>query len=163
MVRFTVYGAEKAVSFDGDTHLAYCLVAACANAPALLEDLLVAVEPYAAGTAERVIHGLLDFDRAREAAAAWPPDPLPAAFEVVDEITERVSQTPGDEGLSTIDLVLSYIGGRLASHEQVASRGLVSLDTPGPAGQKVAYALRDTWTIDVETQTPSASGAPTYA
>lgn len=161
MVRFTIYDGEKTVSFEGNMHLAYCFVAACADTQALLEDLLVAVEPYAAGTAERAVHGLLDFDRARE-AAAWPPNPLPAVFEVVDDSTERLSQTPDDEGLMTINLVLYSIGGRLVSSMPVTPRGLVSLDTPGAAGQKVAYALRDSWTVNVETQAPRALGAPTH-
>jgi microcompartment protein CcmK/EutM len=162
-VRFTVYSAEQTVSFEGDAHLAYCLVAACADAPRLLEDLLVAVEPYAAGTAERVIQGLLDFDRARAARSARPSAlPLPVV-EVIDAATEFLSETLGDEGLITIDLVLSYIGGHLASLEPIAPRGVVSLDVPGAAGQKVAYALPNSWTVDVETRAPSARGELIYA
>lgn len=169
MLRFTVYDQEKTVSFDGDTRLARCLVAVCAGSPALLEDLMVAVEGYAEGTTERIVRGLLDFDdtytprpaamRGALASDIGDAVALPAIVEVVDAPTELLAATPGPDGLIVIDLAIYYISGFVVSSEPLMACGVLSVGA-GAFTRKVAYALGESWTVDIETRTPGLSADP---
>jgi hypothetical protein len=166
MVRFTIRDMEKTVSFGEDAGLAQALVAACASEPELLEDLLPAVEPYAPGTAGRVITGLLAFDQIAEDGLPAPTgQPVadeagtwgaPPAFEVFDPRSERLARTPDDEGLVCIDLKGRSISGQMAAPRPIAARGTLEHRAPGGALRRMAFVLSDRWAIDVETDQRAA-------
>ncbi len=166
MVRFTIRDMEKTVSFGEDAELTQALVAACASEPELLEDLLPAVEPYAPGTAGRVMTGLLAFDQVAEdgppalteqgvadEAGTWR---TPRAFEVFDPRSEQLARTPDDEGLVCIDLKGRSISGQVAAPRPIAVRGTLEHRAPGGALRRLAFVLSDRWAIDVETDQRAA-------
>jgi len=167
MVRFTIRDTEKTVSFGEDARLAQALVAACASEPELLEDLLPAVEPYAPGTAGRVITSLLAFDQVAEdgsqdfpeqdgddGARTWRES---STFEVIDPRSEQLSRTPDDEGLVYIDLKGRSISGQVAAPSPIAVRGTIERRAPGGAPRRMAFLLSDRWMIDVETDRRDAA------
>ncbi len=155
MARFTIHDVEKTVSFGADARLAQAFVAACTAEPALLEDVLPIVEPYAIGTTERVMMGLLEFDRiAGEAPGApdeWDALDDLSAVEVIDPRTDRLARTPDDEGLVCIDLARQSISGYLAAPGMIAARGTLAPPITGGAQRRMAFVLSDRWTVDVDT------------
>ncbi len=162
MVRFTIRDMEKTVSFGEDVALTQALVAACASEPELLEDLLPAVEPYAPGTAGRVMTGLLAFDQVVEdgapdlteqdvadEAGTWRAS---RAFEVFDPRSEWLARTPDDEGLVCIDLRGRSISGQVAAPSPIAARGMLEHRAPNGALRRLAFVLSDRWEINVEAE-----------
>jgi len=166
MIRFTIRDMEKTVSFGEDAALTQALVAACASEPELLEDLLPAVEPYAPGTAGRVMTGLLAFDQVVEdgapalteqdvagEAGTWRAS---RAFEVFDPRSEWLARTPDDEGLVCIDLKGRSISGQVAAPRPISARGMIEHRAPGGALRRLAFVLSDRWAINVETDQRAA-------
>lgn len=155
MARFTIHDVEKTVSFGADAQLAQALVAACTVEPALLEDVLPIVEPYAVGTTERVMAGLLEFDRiAGEGVGApdeWDHLDDLLAVEVVDPRTDRLARTPDAEGLVRIDLSRQSISGYLTTPGIVAAHGTLTPPMTGGTQRRMAFVLSDRWTVNVDT------------
>ncbi len=162
MVRFTIRDMEKTVSFGEDAGLTQALVAACASEPELLEDLLPAVEPYAPGTAGRVMTGLLAFDQVAEDGSPAFPEQDAAddvgtwrpsrAFEVFDPRSEWLARTPDDEGLVCIDLRGRSISGQVAAPSPIVARGMLEHRAPSGALRRLAFVLSDRWEINVATE-----------
>src|SRR5579884_794519 len=118
MVRYTVKDHDKTISFLDDQDLAPRLVAACAADPNLLEDLLMATEPFQPGIVATVTHALLRYDSALRTQATLP---LFAAFEVADRASCAMAELPDRDGLVVIDLPARTIVNRLPEHVDLAS------------------------------------------
>ncbi len=161
MARFTIHDVEKTVSFGADAQFAQALVAACTAEPTLLEDVLPIVEPYAVGTTERVMTGLLEFDRIAGEGSGAPDEwenlnDLPA-IEVVDPRTDRLARTPDNEGLVCIDLARQSISGHLVAPTTIVARGTLTPPMVGRAQRRMAFVLSDRWTVDVDMVEQNAS------
>lgn len=160
MVRITVKDPEKIVSFLGDFDTARALVAACAAEPQLLEDLLVAAEPYRTGTAARVMAALIRADVALEVGHAVP---LFEALEVTDEATLNLALRTGDD-LIIIDLAEQTVHGYIDGDHELSVRGVARSEHLAPdLERETVYALSPRWRVSVESRTGSQAESVRYA
>lgn len=157
MMRVTIKDAQQTVSFLVDEDTALRLVAACSSRPVDLGELLVAGEVYQKGIAAQIMAQLMEFDKRlrrhgpgflREMANEEPKDggSLPAAFQVVDELTERAALAAGERGLVVIDLLERAI---LASEEgMIAPSGEVFVQVgEHTTDRAITYILPKEWEI----------------
>lgn len=150
MTRVTVRDPEKTVSFHGDDTLVRALVAACAAEPELLEDLLVAAEPYRRGVASRIVRALIRHDLA---VMRQHTTPLFDVFEVHNESTHRLAHRPEADGLVVVDLNERTVRGLVPSGRQIAARGALKVDRIGSdLDRETVYVLSGDWRVDVQTQ-----------
>lgn len=158
MVRCTVQDHEKTVSFLGDMRLARCLVASCATEPRLLEDVLIAAEPYYEGATARIMQDLIQFDATIDSIerAGLDSESLsrlfhvtrPSTVDVIDDVTRRIAARAENEGILMIDLPAHHVSGRIASDQPIALRGRLDVEKMG-VRQEITYVLNDTWTVAV--------------
>ena len=112
LIRFTVADRDGTTSFVGPGHAIKMSVAACANEPSTVRELLDKTRRYDDQFAIHVLNGLAVFDEhnvrnntasiealfASAPASDWPP------FRVLNELTRRASTQPGRAGLIVINL-----------------------------------------------------------
>lgn len=106
-MRYTIVDARGTVSLIGPCHALKMLVAACAQMPATVSDLLAYVRPLDAQFADFVGDGLAVFDEHHwPATAAGPADlaVLPAVFRVTDPTSRQVSLQPHGAGVVIFNL-----------------------------------------------------------
>lgn len=112
LIRFTVADKDGTTSFVGPGHAIKMFVAACANEPSTVRDLLDLTRRYDDQFATDVLNGLSVFDEhnvrentssieeifTQTSASEWPP------FRVFNDATRRASTHPGRAGLIVINL-----------------------------------------------------------
>lgn len=155
-MRFTIVDPQGTISFVGDGFLLLPLVAACAENPHSLADMLARADRIDSRLRDRILSGLAIFDEHnvegnyeeihRSLGAA--PDGTEPVFRVVDDITRERSLEPTKTGLIIFNLKDRRIIEVLNHFYAVERRGEVHLHN----GQRysrltVAYELPESWSI----------------
>lgn len=156
IMRYTVVDKRGTVSFVDSCDALMPLVAACANDPETVEDLLTIADQYANGTKERVlcslavfdehnsaesfdsIHAALDYCRSHE---------LPA-FRVVDDRTREASLTPVHAGVVVFNLRAKRIVQIQNSFAEIKRRGRARASRPATSDRTlIRYELPPYWSL----------------
>src|SRR3989304_5539452 len=112
IMRYTIIDKKGAVSFVDHCDVLDALVAACAENPRTLEDLLDVAERYYRSLKDYVLSGLAVFDehntrshyeRIHSALRVLRPEEVPV-FRVVDEVTRQASLQPVTAGIIIFNL-----------------------------------------------------------
>lgn len=112
LMRFTIVGSDRSISFVYDGQILDALIRACADSPATLSDFLAAIARRNPEVLERVTSGLAVFDEhnapavyepIHEAIKHFPSDEWPV-FRVVDDITREGSLRSTRSGVIVFNL-----------------------------------------------------------
>lgn len=155
-MRFTVVDPRGTVSFVGDGFLLLPLVAACADNPGSLPDMLARVHRIDRRLRDRILSGLAIFDEHnvegnyleihRQLQDRAPGDE--PVFRVVDEATRARSLAPTPTGLIIFNLKDRRIVQVLNHFYAVERRGEVHLHNGQRYSRRtVSYALPEAWSI----------------
>lgn len=155
-MRFTVIDARGRVSFIAPCSALEALVAACANEPRTLEQLVRAAEPFASEIADRVLSGLAVFDEHNSPMnARWihaaldycEPQDTPV-FRVVDPRTEEQSLAPVRAGVVVFNLVAKRIVQIQNTYSEIRRRGRVRvMRNHKPTDRVQRYELPADWSL----------------
>lgn len=158
MIRVTVKDPQQTVTFLTERDTLLRLVAACSSRPANLGELLIACEVYQKGITAEVMAELMEFDKAlrrggseflREAFddTQGKDISLPAAFQVVDDHSERAAFTVREQELAIIDLLEREI--RTSQEGMVVASGEVLVRAGDRTTDKaITYILPKEWSIE---------------
>ncbi len=155
-MRFTVIDPHGRVSFVAPCRALEALVAACAEQPSTLVDLLSAARPYAGDLPDRVLSGLAVFDEHNSAANyRWihaaldfcTPRDTPV-FRVLDPRTEEASLTPVRAGVVVFNLVAKRIVQIQNTYAEIRRKGRVRLVVNNqPTNRMQRYELPPDWSL----------------
>jgi hypothetical protein len=137
-------------------------VAGCSINPANLGELLIATETYERGIASAMMADLMEFDKALSrkgsgiiqdaiSAALDKGEALEAAFQVIDESTEREAMHPRACELVVLDLTQHTISASEGVTIPLSGEVYVSIGE-GRTNQSVTYILPQDWTIQSITE-----------
>ena len=137
-------------------------VAGCSINPANLGELLIATETYERGIASAMMADLMEFDKALSrkgsgiiqdaiSAALDKGEALEAAFQVIDESTEREAMHPRACELVVLDLTQHTISASEGVTIPLSGEVHVSIGE-GRTNQSVTYILPQDWTIQSITE-----------
>lgn len=158
MIRVTVKDPQQTVTFLTERDTLLRLVAACSSRPANLGELLIACEVYQKSITAEVMAELMEFDKAlrrggseflREAFddTQGKDISLPAAFQVVDDHSERAAFTVREQELAIIDLLEREI--RTSQEGMVVASGEVLVRAGDRTTDKaITYILPKEWSIE---------------
>ena len=156
LMRFTIVDAQSTISFIGPDRALQALVAACADAPATIEELLDRAAPYTADLRERVLSGLAVFDEhvtpenARWIHAAFDyckREEVPA-FRVVDDRTREISLSPVWAGAVVFNLQAKRIVQIQNTYGEIKRKGrLRIMEGARPTNRIRRYELPADWTV----------------
>jgi hypothetical protein len=156
LIRCTIVDRRGAVSFVAHCDVLSALVAACADSPPCLEELLQLSEPYYGNLREYVEAGLAVFDernvRGRydaihKALRSTPPHEQPV-FRVVDSITREASLRPVKAGAIIFNLKAKRIVQLMNSYREIhrSGRGRI-FDGSGYTETVFSYRLPREWAL----------------
>ena len=112
VMRFTIVGSDRSISFVYDGHALDALIRACADSPASLSDFLAAMARRDPAVLEYITSGLAVFDEhngegtyepIHEAILHFPSDEWPV-FRVVDDVTKEGSLRSTRTGVIVFNL-----------------------------------------------------------
>ena len=138
------------------------LVAGCSINPANLAELLIATETYERGIASATMADLMKFDKALShkgtgfiqdaiSAALDKGEMLEAAFQVIDESTERQAMHPRACELVVLDLTQHTISASEGVTIPISGEVYISTGEELP-NQAVTYILPQDWIIQAITE-----------
>ncbi|HLI28115.1 MAG TPA: hypothetical protein VKZ60_13645 [Chloroflexota bacterium] len=155
-MRFTVIDERTRVSFVAPCPTLEALVAACAQGPRTLEELLDAAAPFAPELRERVLSGLAVFDehntpdnlqRIHAAFDYCRPEEVPV-FRILDERTREMSLKPVRAGIVLFNLRERRIVQVQNTYAEIQRKGRVRVARPGPNMARVQrYELPAEWSL----------------
>lgn len=162
MIRVTIKDTEQTVSFLTNKNTMLRFVAGCSINPANLGELLIATETYERGIASAMMADLMEFDKALSrkgsgiiqdaiSAALDKGEALEAAFQVIDESTEREAMHPRACELVVLDLTQHTISASEGVTIPLSGEVHVSIGE-GRTNQSVTYILPQDWTIQSFTE-----------
>lgn len=153
-MRYTTIDEKGAVSFVAHCDFLAILVAACAENPTNLEDLLAHASRYDSRLEDYVTSGLAIFDEhnveghyeaIHSALRYCQPHEMPV-FRVVDPPTRRASLQPVKAGLVIFNLRARRIVQMQNSFAEIRRRGRL-VEHAGVAPRVVRYELPPSWEI----------------
>lgn len=156
LMRYTVIDRQGAVTFVADCETLGALVAACAESPRTLAELLGAAEAFDKRLKEYVTSGLAVFDEhnSRTNVAAiyaaldyCPPHELPV-FRVLDERTRQASLQPVKAGVIIFNLADRRIVQVMNTYAEIRRKGRVRVhDGRRQTGEVYRYELPPDWQV----------------
>ncbi|GBD14803.1 hypothetical protein HRbin25_00685 [bacterium HR25] len=156
VIRCTVIDEKGAVSFIAHADVLPALVAACANNPSSVEELLDGAENYYRNLKDYVLSGLAVFDEqntpeSREAIRAalrsLPPHQQPV-FRVVDEDTQEASLRPVKAGAVVFNLRAKRIIQIVNTYREIKRSGYARVfDGEGFTRRVFRYRLPEEWAL----------------
>ncbi len=156
VMRYTIIDNQDAVSFVDHCDVLNALVAACAQNPQTLEQLLDVAESYYRSLKEYVLCGLAIFDehnvpgRYQAVHAALNhlrPEETPI-FRVVDDATREASLQPVKAGIIIFNLPSKRIVQVMNSYAEIQREGRGRVhDGEHPTGRVFRYRLPLDWTL----------------
>ncbi len=156
IMRYTIIDKRGAVSFVDHCDVLDALVAACAENPRTLEDLLDVAERYYHSLKEYVLSGLAVFDehntpghyeRIHSALRVLHPEEIPV-FRVADEITRQASLQPVKAGIIIFNLSSKRIVQVMNSYAEIRREGRGKIyNGERSTGQMYRYRLPKDWTL----------------
>ena len=156
LMRFTIVDRSSTVSFIGPDRALQALVAACADRPATIEELLDRAAPFAADLRERVLSGLAVFDehnspenpRWIHAAFDYCKREEVPVFRVVDDRTREVSLSPVWAGVVVFNLTAKRIVQIQNTYAEIKRKGrLRIMEGARPTNRVRRYELPADWTV----------------
>lgn len=155
-MRFTIVDSSGTVSFVGPCEAMQPLVAACAENPETLEDLLAIVDRYFPQLRDEVLSGLAVFDEHNSnrvfddihaALDLLKPYELPT-FRVVDKRTSSASLQPVKAGLIIFNLPARRIIQVQNSYVEIQRSGrLITHPTAASTSRMLHYELPKEWSL----------------
>ncbi len=155
-MRFTVIDPASRVSFVAPCPILDALVAACAQRPRTLGDLLDAATPYAPEVKDRVYSGLAVFDehnsprnleRIHAAFRYCRPDEVPV-FRILDEVTRDASLRPVRAGIVLFNLREKRIVQLQNTYSEIKRKGRIRVARPATSSERVhRYELPPDWSL----------------
>ena len=156
VMRFTIIDPSTRVSFVAPCPVLDALVAACAQRPHTLDELLEAAAPFAPDVKERVLSGLAVFDehnsphnldRIHAAFRYCRPEEVPV-FRILDETTRDVSLRPVRAGIVLFNLREKRIVTLQNTYSEIKRRGRIRVLRSATASARVhRYELPPDWSI----------------
>jgi hypothetical protein len=156
LVRCTVVDQQGAVSFVADGDALPALVAACAQNPRALEELLDLTDGYYHRLREHVLNGLAVFDELnvpgnydaiQRAFAYCAPHEQPV-FRVVDDVTREMSKQPVKAGVVLFNLRAKRIVQIQNSYREIRRSGRARVfDGHALTNSVYSYRLPREWTL----------------
>lgn len=155
-MRFTVIDPNTHVSFVAPCPVLDALVAACAQQPRTLVELLDAATPYAPELKERVLSGLAVFDehnspdnleRIHAAFRYCRPEEVPV-FRILDEATRDMSLRPVRAGIVLFNLREKRIVQLQNTYSEIKRKGRIRVARPLSSVERVhRYELPPDWSL----------------
>lgn len=156
VMRYTIIDGQGVVSFVGHCDVLSALVAACAQNPLTLEQLLDVADSYYHFLREPVLCGLAVFDEhnvpgqgqsIHSALEHLRPEETPV-FRVIDEVTREASLQPVKAGIIIFNLPGKRIVQIINSFSEIRreGRGWV-YDGARPTGKVFRYRLPKDWAL----------------
>jgi hypothetical protein len=155
-MRFTVIDPNTRVSFVAPCPVLDALVAACAQQPRTLVELLDAATPYAPELKERVLSGLAVFDehnspdnleRIHAAFRYCRPEEVPV-FRILDEATRDMSLRPVRAGIVLFNLREKRIVQLQNTYSEIKRKGRIRVARPLSSIERVhRYELPPDWSL----------------
>lgn len=164
VMRFTIIDRRATVSFVAPCRAMEALVAACANQPRTLGDLLNRAAEFEPEIADRVLSGLAVFDEHNSSANLGSihsalrllrPADLPV-FRVLDDRTRQASLQPARAGVIVFNLLKKRIVQIHNTYAEIKRSGRIRVPPQagaGGAGRVHRYRLPPDWSL-----VPSRSG-----
>ncbi len=156
VMRFTVIDLTSRVSFVAPCPVLDALVAACAQRPRTLANLLDAATPFAPDLRDRVLSGLAVFDehnspsnleRIHSAFRFCRPEEVPV-FRILDEVTRDVSLRPVRAGIVLFNLREKRIVQLQNTYSEIKRKGrLRVMEGARPTNKVQRYELGPEWTV----------------
>lgn len=156
VMRFTVIDPNTRVSFVAPCPVLDALVAACAQQPRTLVELLDAATPYAPELKERVLSGLAVFDehnspdnleRIHAAFRYCRPEEVPV-FRILDEATRDMSLRPVRAGIVLFNLREKRIVQLQNTYSEIKRKGRIRVARPLSSIERVhRYELPPDWSL----------------
>ena len=155
-MRFTVIDPRTRVSFVAPCPMLDALVAACAQAPSTLEELLEAATPFAPELRDRVLSGLAVFDehnaphhldRIHAAFRFCKPEEVPI-FRILDEVTRDASLRPVRAGIVLFNLPEKRIVQLQNTYSEIKRKGRIRvMRSPSAPARVHRYELPPDWSL----------------
>jgi hypothetical protein len=150
-MRYTVVDPEGTVSFVGPPHVLKMLVAACAQMPTHLADVLGYLKRLDRQFAEQVANGLAVFDEHHVGTSAGPATPAPPitnVFRVIDAASRQASLQPMRSGVVLFNLPRRRIVQIQNSYAEIDRQARGRLRRDGrPVPTFYSYNLPSEWSI----------------
>lgn len=156
LMRYTIIDHGGVVSFVAHCDALSAIVAACAQNPRTLEELLEAAEGYYRPLREYVLCGLAVFDEhnvpgryqaIHAALKILRPQETPL-FRVVDEVTRQASLQPVKAGIIIFNLPSKRIVQVMNSYAEIQREGRGRVhDGQRPTGRTFRYRLPREWAL----------------
>jgi hypothetical protein len=156
LMRFTVIDPHTRVSFIAPCPVLEALVAACAQQPRTLEELLDAAAPFAPELKDRVLSGLAVFDehnspenlaRIHAAFRYCRPEEVPV-FRILDEATRDMSLRPVCAGVVLFNLREKRIVQLQNTYAEIKRKGRIRVVPPANGlGRVYRYELPADWSL----------------
>ena len=156
VMRFTVIDLTSRVSFVAPCPVLDALVAACAQRPRTLANLLDAATPFAPDLRDRVLSGLAVFDehnspsnleRIHSAFRFCRPEEVPV-FRILDEVTRDVSLRPVRAGIVLFNLREKRIVQLQNTYSEIKRKGRIRMfRSPTTPGRVFRYELPPDWSL----------------
>jgi hypothetical protein len=155
-MRFTVIDATSRVSFVAPCPVLDALVAACAQRPTTLVQLLDAATPFAPDLKDRVLSGLAVFDehnsphnleRIHAAFRYCRPEEVPV-FRILDETTRDASLRAVRAGVVLFNLREKRIVQLQNTYSEIKRKGRIrEVRSPAAPGRVHRYELPPDWAL----------------
>ncbi len=156
VMRFTVIDSHTRVSFVAPCPVLDALVAACAQQPTTLAELLDAASSFAPDLKDRVLSGLAVFDehnsprnlgRIHAAFQYCRPEEVPV-FRILDEKTRDVSLRPVRAGIVLFNLREKRIVQLQNTYSEIKRKGRIRVPRSATApGRLHRYELPPDWSL----------------
>jgi len=156
MMRYTLIGERRGISFVASRDTLPILVAACAHDPLTVDQFLDVVGQYNPAVQEYVTSGLAVFDehnvpenlehirRALSEAGEKGPTPV---FRIVDDVTRAASLESFKWGLILFNVPMKRIIQLQNTYQQIRREGRVMAVGTGGAWRARSYRLPPSWRI----------------
>ncbi len=156
VMRFTVIDRTSRVSFVAPCPVLDALVAACAQEPRTLLQLLDAAAPFVPDLKDRVLSGLAVFDehnspgsldRIHAAFRYCRPEEVPV-FRILDEVTRDASLRPVRAGIVLFNLSEKRIVQLQNTYAEIKRKGRIRVVRSATAPPRVhRYELPPDWSL----------------
>ena len=156
LMRFTIIDQATRVSFVAPCAVLEALVAACAQRPRTLADLLEAAAPFAPDLKDKVLSGLAVFDehntaghleRIHAAFQYCKPEETPV-FRILDAATREYSLKPVRAGIVLFNLRDKRIVQLQNTYAEIQRKGRIRVPrTGGAPGRVYRYELPPDWSL----------------